>query len=152
MSRLQAGALGASPAAGRALEDGRRRRSTARAGAGRGGVDGWIPDDLPEVMADPGLLERDPGQPAGQRGALQPAAGPAAEVTVSEHGDRVEIRVVDHGPGVAEADRERIFLPFQRLGDRDNATGVGLGLALSRGLAEAMGGTPRPRDTPRAAG
>ncbi|MDQ2791072.1 MAG: hypothetical protein DLM60_04575 [Pseudonocardiales bacterium] len=34
------------------------------------------------------------------------------------------------------------FLPFQRLGDRDNTTGVGLGLALSRGLAEAMHGSP----------
>jgi two-component system sensor histidine kinase KdpD len=41
-----------------------------------------------------------------------------------------------------------VFLPFQRLGDRDNGTGVGLGLALSRGLAEAMGGTLTPDTTP----
>ena len=47
-------------------------------------------------------------------------------------------------------DWERVFLPFQRLGDRDNATGVGLGLALSRGLAEAMGGTLTPEHTPAA--
>ena len=46
------------------------------------------------------------------------------------------------------ADRERVFQPFQRLGDRDNATGVGLGLALSRGLAEAMGGALAPEQTP----
>ena len=39
-------------------------------------------------------------------------------------------------------------LPFQRLGDTDNTTGVGLGLALSRGLTEAMGGTLDPEDTP----
>ncbi|MFL6114947.1 MAG: sensor histidine kinase, partial [Catenulispora sp.] len=56
--------------------------------------------------------------------------------------------VIDHGPGIPAADRERVFRPFQRLGDRDNAAGVGLGLALARGLTEAMGGTLSPEDTP----
>ena len=41
-----------------------------------------------------------------------------------------------------------MFVPFQRLGDTDNTTGVGLGLALSRGLTEAMGGTLTADDTP----
>jgi len=41
-----------------------------------------------------------------------------------------------------------VFTPFQRLGDADNTSGVGLGLALSRGLTEAMGGTLTPEDTP----
>lgn len=44
--------------------------------------------------------------------------------------------------------RDRIFQPFQRLGDTDNTTGLGLGLALSRGFAEGMGGTLTPEDTP----
>jgi two-component system sensor histidine kinase KdpD len=59
----------------------------------------------------------------------------------------VELRVVDRGPGIPEADRDKVFVPFQRMGDRDNHNGVGLGLALSRGLAEAMGGTLVPETT-----
>ena len=58
-------------------------------------------------------------------------------ITASEHGGQVELRVIDHGPGIPDDQRDQVFLPFQRLGDRDNDTGVGLGLALSRGLAEA---------------
>jgi len=65
-----------------------------------------------------------------------------------DDGDKVEIRVIDHGPGIPATDHERVFRPFQRLGDRDNTAGVGLGLALARGLVEAMGGELRPEDTP----
>lgn len=46
------------------------------------------------------------------------------------------------------ADRKRVFLPFHRLGDPSDRTGVGLGLVVSRGLAEAMGGTVEPEETP----
>ena len=69
-------------------------------------------------------------------------------LTASALGDRVELRVVDRGPGIPEKERDRMFVPFQRLGDTDNTTGVGLGLALSRGLTEAMGGTLTAEDTP----
>ena len=41
-----------------------------------------------------------------------------------------------------------MFAPFQRLGDTDNTTGLGLGLALSKGFTEGMGGTLTPEDTP----
>ena len=75
-------------------------------------------------------------------------AGSPPRLTASALAGRVELRIVDRGPGIPEADRDRIFVPFQRLGDTDNTTGVGLGLALSRGLTEAMGGTLDPEDTP----
>jgi two-component system sensor histidine kinase KdpD len=62
--------------------------------------------------------------------------------------DRIEIRVIDRGPGVPISRRSDVFVPFQRLGDTDNTTGLGLGLALSRGFVEAMHGTLEPEDTP----
>jgi signal transduction histidine kinase len=62
--------------------------------------------------------------------------------------NRVELRVIDHGPGVPESDQDRIFLPFQRLGGIGSTIGVGLGLTVSRGLTEAMRGTLEPEETP----
>jgi two-component system sensor histidine kinase KdpD len=60
----------------------------------------------------------------------------------------VEIRVVDRGPGVADALKEGIFQPFQRGGDAPAGLGVGLGLAVARGLLDVMGGTIGVEDTP----
>ncbi|MFZ4284491.1 sensor histidine kinase, partial [Streptomyces rhizosphaericola] len=63
-------------------------------------------------------------------------------------GERVELRVVDRGRGVPDEAKERIFEPFQRYGDAPRGAGVGLGLPVSRGFAEAMGGTLDAEDTP----
>jgi two-component system sensor histidine kinase KdpD len=60
----------------------------------------------------------------------------------------VSIRVADTGPGLPRGGVDRVFEPFQRLGDRDNSTGVGLGLAVVKGFTEAMGGTVTAEDTP----
>ncbi|MFG2918304.1 sensor histidine kinase, partial [Kitasatospora sp. NPDC048298] len=104
-------------------------------------------DAAPAVLADPPLLERVLANVI--TNALRyNAPGAPVLVTASHHADQVEIRVIDRGPGIAPEDRDRVFLPFQRLGDTDNTTGVGLGLALSRGLAEAMGGSLEVEDTP----
>ncbi|MCX5208151.1 DUF4118 domain-containing protein [Kitasatospora sp. NBC_00240] len=104
-------------------------------------------DTAPPVLADPPLLERVLANVI-TNALRHNAPGAPVLVAASHHAGRVEIRVVDRGPGIAPEDRDRVFLPFQRLGDTDNTTGVGLGLALSRGLAEAMGGTLDVEDTP----
>jgi two-component system sensor histidine kinase KdpD len=103
--------------------------------------------DLPLVMADPGLLERVLANLVSNALRYSPTATPP-HLTSSRLGERVEVRIVDRGPGIPPDQWDRVFLPFQRLGDTDNTTGVGLGLALARGLTEAMGGTLEPEETP----
>jgi two-component system, OmpR family, sensor histidine kinase KdpD len=105
-----------------------------------------IPSGLREVMADPAIMERVIANLVGNALRYSPPGSPPL-VTARDLGDRVELRVVDHGTGIPEADRKRAFLPFQRLGRRSGGTGVGLGLVVSRGLAEAMGGTVEPEET-----
>jgi K+-sensing histidine kinase KdpD len=102
-----------------------------------------VPDDLTLAYADPGLLER----------VIANLVGNAVRVSRTvlvagrDAGERIELRIVDHGPGIPAADRDRIFVPFQRLDD--HATdGLGLGLAIARGFTEAMAGTLTPSDTP----
>nr|WP_051943096.1 ATP-binding protein [Streptacidiphilus rugosus] len=144
MSRLQAGALtlhlqpvGVADAMRAALDS----LTEEHPAVDRRGLDA-----VPPVLVDPPLLERVLANLTAN--ALRHGGGRSVLVTAGELAGRVEIRIVDRGTGVREADRERIFQPFQRLGDTDNTTGVGLGLALSRGLTEAMGGTLTPEDTP----
>jgi two-component system sensor histidine kinase KdpD len=145
MSRLQAGAL-ALASQSVAVED-VIPLAVDDIGTPRGRVDIQVPEAVPEVLADPALLERVLANLIANALRYSPESEPVT-VTASALGDRVEVRVIDRGPGIPEPDRDRVFLPFQRLGDRDNDTGVGLGLALSRGLAEAMGGSLEPEDTP----
>ncbi|WP_327405556.1 DUF4118 domain-containing protein [Streptomyces sp. NBC_01288] len=104
-------------------------------------------ESIPPVLVDPPLLERVIANLAGNAARHTPA-GRRVMVTASALGGRVELRVVDRGPGLPTNGRERLFEPFQRLGDTDNTTGLGLGLALARGLTEAMNGTLTPEDTP----
>lgn len=102
---------------------------------------------LPEVLADPALLRRVLVNILANAVQHSPG-GSRPRVTTSAFADRVEVRVVDHGAGVATGRRRELFQPFQRLGDTDNATGLGLGLALSRGFTVGMGGTLTAEDTP----
>jgi len=99
------------------------------------------------VSADPALLQRVLVNLLANALRFSPSDA-APIVSTSEFGDRVQLRVIDTGPGVPAARRDEMFLPFQRLGDTDNTAGVGLGLALARGFVEGMGGTLEAEDTP----
>ncbi|TDD00027.1 sensor histidine kinase KdpD [Nonomuraea deserti] len=145
MSRLQAGVLGLAlqPVA---LEE-VLPRVIDDLGPQRDRVHGDISFDLPEIVADPALLERVLVNLTANAVRYSPPDRKVL-ITASRHDDVVEIRVIDRGPGIPPEAHDRVFQPFQRLGDRDNHTGVGLGLALSRGLTEAMGGALVPEETP----
>ncbi|WP_353945217.1 sensor histidine kinase KdpD [Streptomyces sp. HUAS MG91] len=110
-------------------------------------VDLDVPESLPMVSVDKGLLERAVANIVENAVKYSPPDEPVL-VAASALGDRVELRVVDRGPGVPDEAKDRIFAPFQRYGDAPRGAGVGLGLAVARGFAEAMGGTLTAEDTP----
>jgi len=145
VSRVQAGALAVTTAP--LLVEDVILEAIDELGLGPADVELGIAEDLPEVLADHGLLQRvlvnllenarrysEPGEPV--------------RISASTFAGSVEVRVTDTGPGVPRDRREDIFVPFQRLGDTDNSTGLGLGLALSKGFVEGMGGTLQADDTP----
>src|SRR5882724_4447116 len=147
MSRLQAGALSLHrrpvgveeivPAALSSLGD-RARGDVVEVG---------VAETLPRVEADPALLERVLANLIDNALSWSP---PGTPVRVEAGGvpGAVHVRVVDRGPGIPLAERDRVFLPFQRLGDRSSGAGVGLGLAVARGFTVAMGGELTVEDTP----
>jgi two-component system, OmpR family, sensor histidine kinase KdpD len=142
MSRLQTGSLApflraiavdeVAPVALRGLDDADKLRIV-------------VPDDLPLVRADPGLLERVLANLFSNALRHSPPDLPPA-LLAREDDARVVLEVVDHGTGVPGDLKERIFEPFLRLDER--SSGVGLGLAVAKGFAEAMGGTIIAVDTP----
>ena len=115
------------------------------------GIRDEVPDDLPLVDTDAGLLERVVANVvanAVQHSPSHRAVRLVAGTVWTDGVRRAQIRVVDHGPGVPENDRALMFAPFQRLGDVPRGAGVGLGLAVARGLAEAVDAGVEVEDTP----
>jgi two-component system, OmpR family, sensor histidine kinase KdpD len=106
-----------------------------------------VPDDLPLVRTDPVLLERVLANLFANALAHSPAGRPP-ELHAYPAGDTVLLEVADHGPGVLDEFKQRMFEPFERLGERASGTGVGLGLAVAKGFLAAMGGSIVATDTP----
>jgi two-component system sensor histidine kinase KdpD len=120
-----------------------------------------VPDGFPLVLADPGLLERILANLFSNALRYSPPARPP-ELHAELVDGTVLLEVVDHGQGVPDEQKERVFEPFStypsarvgqaaarpltRVGDRH--PGVGLGLAVAKGFAEAMGGRIVAKDTP----
>ena len=144
MSRLQAGALVASP---RPVDLGEVVPAAVAAVSEPDRVDWSLDPTARVVVADPGLLDRVLGNVVENALHHQPPPG-RVRVSTSGLGGRTQVRVCDTGPGVPEDARDRIFLPFQRYGDAPSGDGVGLGLAVARGLAEAMDGEVSAEETP----
>jgi two-component system sensor histidine kinase KdpD len=108
----------------------------------------WTIDpDARQAVADAGLLDRVLANIVENALRYQPCEAPVA-VATSRVENRVEIRIIDNGPGVDSEQLERIFQPFQQQGDVPNTDGVGLGLAVARGFSEAMGGEVSAENTP----
>jgi two-component system sensor histidine kinase KdpD len=145
MSRLQTGALDVSstavgleevlPAALRSLS------------VSDGAINVDVAESLPRVHADPGLLERALANVLDNAVRFSPPGTPA-RVTAGAVDGVVDVRVADRGPGVPPGERDRLFVPFQRLGDSSQGEGVGLGLAVAKGFVEAMGGEIEVEETP----
>ena len=145
LSRLQAGALPMFPVP-IGLDD-VVARALDHVAPGRH-LDLDVPTDLPEALADAALLERVVANLV-QNALRYSPVDTDVRIAGSAHAGRVQLRVIDRGQGISEGDREAVFAPFQRLGDsHPGGEGIGLGLAIARGLTEAMGGSVTIEDTP----
>jgi two-component system sensor histidine kinase KdpD len=106
-----------------------------------------VPDRLPLVRTDPGLLERVLANLFANALAYSPPGRPPA-LRARQADSSVILEITDHGPGVPDTLKPRMFEPFERLQARNTGTGVGLGLAVVKGFLDAMGGSVAAADTP----
>jgi len=108
---------------------------------------------MPAVEADPGLLERAIANIVENALKYAPGAGITISGTPMQQAGpgghpAGELRIIDYGPGVPARKVVEMFQPFQRLGDADQGTGIGLGLAVAQGFVQAMRGSLDAEETP----
>jgi len=140
MTRLQSGGIRLS------LEDVAVDDVLARAAAGEPAVHVVAPDDLPTARVDVGLTDRVLANLTAN--AVRHSGGAPVELVAARGDGCLEVRVIDHGPGVPDDLKDRMFAPFERLHANARGDGVGLGLTVAQGLAEAQGSVITARDTP----
>ena len=146
MSRLATGALTPSVAPVDMSQVVRQVVDSLAAEPAAGRLRADLDPGLPAALADAELTGRVLAMVAGN--ALAHGGAEPVVISASCLGARMEVRVVDRGPGLDADGKRSSFQPFQRLDDVPNGAGIGLGLAVARGLAEAQGGTLEPEDTP----
>lgn len=143
MTRISYGALNlrADPIEMRELVGAAMRRLRTELDEHLVGLD--LPAGLPAVKGDPVMLEQVLVNVLDNAAKYAPA-GSGINVSARAEGGSLTLRVVDHGPGIPEKDRARVFDMFYRAnaGDEQRA-GTGLGLAISKGVIEAHGGSIR---------
>ena len=113
-----------------------------------------LPDNLPLIDADPGMLERvianileNAIKYGGDNVRVTALASDQGQPGTDSH-PMGSIRIIDRGPGITEVQRQRLFDAFQRFNDDSSTQGIGLGLAVARGFALAMRGSVRAENTP----
>jgi two-component system sensor histidine kinase KdpD len=120
--------------------------ATSSPGLRNASLDVQLPADLPAVRADPAQIERVVSNLLENAVRYSDNGEPVA-VRADASGERVHVRITDHGPGIAAGDLERIFEPFYRAPDAQGR-GSGLGLAIAKGFVEGNGGRLWARSLP----
>jgi two-component system sensor histidine kinase KdpD len=146
MSRIEAGALDPRLVESSLAEVVGPVVRRARA-ASRQRVEVDVPDELAPVLVDPVRLDQVLTNLLDNARGYAP--GSPVQVAARQDGDHIELRVVDHGPGIPVPERERVFDQFYRLkGGGRRPEGTGMGLAICRGIVQAHGGALRVETTP----
>jgi two-component system sensor histidine kinase KdpD len=106
-----------------------------------------IPDNIPYVLVDPGLMVQALINILDNSFKYSPPGSPV-DITAQLLDERIEIKIIDRGPGIPTEDLEHVFDKFYRLQRPNSVAGTGLGLSIVKGIVEAHGGTVSAANQP----